>query len=135
MVRWVIGSILHGVDPLSYYSFQPVLHDWSRGMCYPVCYSEKCSPCGGRGFPLSLYEWYFTIIRRHITVNKVLSAPLNKTFLSFIIFLIGGEVCVCVYVCMYGMCMYVCVYVCVYVCMCVCMYSNDLPCAGFNVLN
>ena len=28
MVRWVVGSILHGVDPLSYYSFQPVLHDW-----------------------------------------------------------------------------------------------------------
>ena len=27
------------VDPLSYFSFQPVLHDWStkgRGMCYPV---------------------------------------------------------------------------------------------------
>ena len=33
MVRWVVGSILHGVDPLSYFSFQPVL----RGMCYPVC--------------------------------------------------------------------------------------------------
>ena len=30
----------HGVDPLSYFSFQPVLHDWrnkGRGMCYPVC--------------------------------------------------------------------------------------------------
>ena len=28
------------VDPLSYFSFQPVLHDWcekSCGMCYPVC--------------------------------------------------------------------------------------------------
>ena len=28
------------VDPLSYFSFQPVLHDWcnkGRGMCYPVC--------------------------------------------------------------------------------------------------
>ena len=40
MVRWVVGSILHGVDPLSYFSFQPVLHDWcnkGRGMCYPVC--------------------------------------------------------------------------------------------------
>ena len=26
--------------PLSYFSFQPVLHDWcnkGRGMCYPVC--------------------------------------------------------------------------------------------------
>ena len=40
MVQWVVGSILHGVDPLSYFSFQPVLHDWcnkGRGMCYPVC--------------------------------------------------------------------------------------------------
>ena len=40
MVRWVAGSILHGVDPLSYFSLQPVLHDWynkGRGMCYPVC--------------------------------------------------------------------------------------------------
>ena len=30
MVRWVVGSILHGVDPLSYFSFQPVLHDWCK---------------------------------------------------------------------------------------------------------
>ena len=40
MVRLVVGSILHGVDPLSYFSFQPVLHDWCNkgcGMCYPVC--------------------------------------------------------------------------------------------------
>ena len=28
MVRWVVGPILHGVDPLSYFSFQPVLHYW-----------------------------------------------------------------------------------------------------------
>ena len=28
------------VDPLRYFSFQPVLRDWcnkDRGMCYPVC--------------------------------------------------------------------------------------------------
>ena len=28
------------VDPLSYFSFQPVLNDWyntGRGMCYAVC--------------------------------------------------------------------------------------------------
>ena len=40
MVRWVVGSIIHGVDPLSYFSFQPVLHDWcnkGHGMCYLVC--------------------------------------------------------------------------------------------------
>ena len=37
MVRWVVGSILHGEDPLSYFSFQPVLHDWcnkGRGMMH-----------------------------------------------------------------------------------------------------
>ena len=74
MVRWVVGSILHGLDPLSYFSFQPVLHDWcnkGRGMCYPVCgmvhikepllLIGKSSPCGGSGFPLSLSEWSLTI--------------------------------------------------------------------------
>ena len=74
MVRWVIGSILHGVDPLSYFSFQPVLHDWcshSCGMCCPVCgmvhikepllLIGKSSLCGGSGFPFSLSEWSLTI--------------------------------------------------------------------------
>ena len=74
MVRWVIGSILHRVDPLSYFSFQPVLHDWcnkGRGMCYPVCgmvhikepllLIDKSSLCGGSGFPFSLSEWSLTI--------------------------------------------------------------------------
>ena len=40
MVRWVVGLILHRMDPLSYFSFPLVLHDWcnkGRGMCYPVC--------------------------------------------------------------------------------------------------
>ena len=44
MVRWVVGSILHGVDPLSYISFQPVIHDWcnkGRGMCYSLCGRER----------------------------------------------------------------------------------------------
>ena len=63
MVRWVVGLILHGVDPLSYFSFKPVLHDWcnkSCGMCYPVCEMvhikktllliDKSSLCGGSGF-------------------------------------------------------------------------------------
>ena len=71
---WVVGSILHGVDPLSYFSFQPVLHDGHNkgcGMYYPVCgvvhiiepllLINKSSPCGGSRFPLSLSEWSFTI--------------------------------------------------------------------------
>ena len=62
------------VDPLSYFSFQPVLHDWcnkGRGMYYPVCgmmYIKepllligKSSLCGGSGFSLSLSEWSFII--------------------------------------------------------------------------
>ena len=74
MVRWVVGSILHGVDPLSYFSFQLVLHDWCNkgcGMCYLVCGMvhikepllsiEKSSPRGGNRFHLSLSEWSFTI--------------------------------------------------------------------------
>ena len=74
MVRWVIGLILHGMDPLSYFLFQLVLHDWcnkGRGMGYPGCgmghikepllLIGKSSPCGGSGFPLSPSQWYFTI--------------------------------------------------------------------------
>ena len=74
MVRWVVGSIPHGVDPLGYFSFQPVLHDWcnkGRGICYPVCgmmhikepllLIGMSSPCGGSGFPLSLSVWFFTM--------------------------------------------------------------------------
>ena len=64
----------HRVDPLSYFSFQPVLHDWcnkGRGMYYPVCgmvhikgpvlLIDKSSLCGGSGFPFSLSEWSLTI--------------------------------------------------------------------------
>ena len=74
MVRWVVGSILHGVDPLSYFLFQPVPHDWctkGRGMYYPDCgmmhikepllLIENSSLYGGSGFPLSLSLWSFTI--------------------------------------------------------------------------
>ena len=62
------------MDPLSYFSFQPVLHDCCSkgcGMCYPVCgmmhikgpllLIGKSSPCGGSGFPFSLSEWSLTI--------------------------------------------------------------------------
>ena len=67
-------SIIHWVDPLSYFSFQTVLHDWcnkGRGMCYPVCgmvhikepllLIGKSSLCGGSGFLFSLSEWSLTI--------------------------------------------------------------------------
>ena len=74
MVQWIIGTILHGVDPLSYFMFQPVLHDWcnkGRGMSYPVygmvhikeplLLINKSSLCGGSGFPFSLSVWSLTI--------------------------------------------------------------------------
>ena len=61
------------VGPLSYFSFQRVLHDWcdkDRGMYYPaygmmhikepLLLIRKSSPCGSSGFPLSLSEWFFT---------------------------------------------------------------------------
>ena len=54
-------------NPLSYFSFQPVLHDWcnkGRGMCYPVCgmvhikepllLIGKSSPYGDSKFPLAI---------------------------------------------------------------------------------
>ena len=73
MVRWVVGSILHGVDPFIYFSFQPMLHDWFNkgcGMCYPVCgmvhikeplLIRRSSPCGSSRVPLSIsrYEFFF----------------------------------------------------------------------------
>ena len=73
MVRWVVGSILHG-GPIELFSFQPVLNGWykkGRGMCYPVCgmvhikepllLIDKSSLSGGSGFPFSLSEWSLTI--------------------------------------------------------------------------
>ena len=100
MVRWVVRSILHGVDPLSYFLFQPVLHDWcnkGRGMCYPVCgmvhikeplmLIDKSSLCGGNGFPFSLSEWSLTIcLTPYNRILNVLSASLNKTFLSLTVY-------------------------------------------------
>ena len=73
---WCQGSSHRSfmVDPLSYFSFQPVLHDWCNkgcGMCNPVCeivhikepllLIGKSSLCGGSGFPFSLSEWSLTI--------------------------------------------------------------------------
>ena len=76
MSTWCDGSSDQSlmVDSLSYFLFQPVLHDWcNKGydMCYPVCgmmhiqepllLIRKGSPCGGSGFRLLLSEWSFTI--------------------------------------------------------------------------
>ena len=72
-MQWVVGSILHGVDPLSYFSFQPVLHDWCNkavvcvilsGMVHikePLLLIDMSSLCYGSGFPFSLSEWSLTM--------------------------------------------------------------------------
>ena len=68
-VRFLSLKPLCSTDPLSYFSFQPVPHDWcnkGRGMCHPVSgmvhikepllLIDKSSLCGGNGFPFSLTE-------------------------------------------------------------------------------
>ena len=97
------------VNPLSYFSFQPVLHDWCNkglGMYYPVCgmmhikepllLIGKSSPCSGSSrFPFSLSEWSFTVCPTPYNRKKnVLSASLNKTFPSFHYWLTKAVVCV-----------------------------------------
>ena len=98
MVRWVVGSIHHVVNPLSYFLFQPTLHDWCNkgcGMCYPVCGMVhikepllliiKSNLCGGSRFPLSLSEWSLTIcLTPYNRKYNVLSVSLNKAFPSFL---------------------------------------------------
>ena len=63
-------------DPLSYFSFQPVIHDWcnkGRGVCYPVLLIGTSRPCGG--FSLSLYEWRYVAL-----LNQ--SAPTSDSFIG-----------------------------------------------------
>ena len=66
-------------------------------MCYPVCgmmhikesllLIGKSSLCGGSGFHLSLSEQSFTIcLMPYNHKENVLSASLNKSFLSFLSF-------------------------------------------------
>ena len=84
------------VESSSYLSSQPVLHNWfnkGRGMCYPVCgivhikepllLIGKSNSCGGSEFPLSLFEWSFTMcLTSYNRKYNVLSASLNKTLPS-----------------------------------------------------
>ena len=59
------------VDPLSYFSLQPVIRDWCNkgcGMCFPGCGEVNIKEPlllidkgGGKGFPLRLSECSFTI--------------------------------------------------------------------------
>ena len=92
----MVRAFAHGVmgrridpswnGPMSYFSFQPVLHDWCNkgcGMCYPVygmvhikkplLLIGKSSLCGGSGFLMPYNRKY-----------NVLSGSLNKTLPSFL---------------------------------------------------
>ena len=75
-------AFAHGAPSLSYFSFQPVFHDWcnkDRGMCYPVCMHikknllliGKSSPYGGSGFPLSLSDALNTFCLRLYGVGQM----------------------------------------------------------------
>ena len=96
---WCDGSLDLSfiVDSLSYFSNQPVLHNWCNkgcGMYYPVCgmvhikqpllLIKNSSPCDGSRFPLLLSEWSFTICPMPYNHKyNVLSASLNKTLPYF----------------------------------------------------
>ena len=75
---------LLALDPLSSFSFQPVLHDWCNkgcGMCYPVCgmvhikepllLIGKSSPCGGMDFLSHYLSGTLPYVQHNITVNKM----------------------------------------------------------------
>ena len=90
-------TLKHYKQRLSYFSFQPVFHDWCNkgcGMYYPVggmmhikeplLLIRKSSLCCASRFPLLLSELSFTICPMPYNRKyNVLSASLNKTFLSF----------------------------------------------------
>ena len=73
LVWFTVHYISFMVDPLSYFSFQPVLNDCNKGcgMCYPVCgmihikepllLIGKSSRCGSSRFLVSLSERSFTM--------------------------------------------------------------------------
>ena len=67
------------VDPLSYFSFQPVFHDWcnkGRGMCFSVCAMVHIKEAWllianvlAAGFRSCYLSGPLPYILRHITVN------------------------------------------------------------------
>ena len=72
------------VDPLCYFSFQTVLHDWcnkGHGMCYPVSgmvhikepllLIERVAYVATAGFLSRYLNGPLPYVRRYITVNKM----------------------------------------------------------------
>ena len=67
----------------------------------PLLLIDKSSLCGGSGFPFSLSEWSFTICLTPYNrrLKNVLSASLNKTFLSLSLSCTKGHLNKCSIVC------------------------------------
>ena len=72
------------VNPLNYFSFKPVLHDWinnGRGMCYsvygmmrikyPLLLSLVANVVAAAGFLSRYLSGPLPYVRRHITGNKM----------------------------------------------------------------
>ena len=72
------------VNPLSYFSFQPVLHDWcnkGRSIRYSVCgmlrikepllLIGESSLCGGSRFALKLSKWSICLTPYHHKIKCV----------------------------------------------------------------
>ena len=79
------------VDSLSYLSFQPVFHDWCNkgcGMCYPFCWMVHIKEpmllvVMTMGFLFHSLSVPLPYVHCHISVNKMCSVLLHKTFHSF----------------------------------------------------
>ena len=96
MVRWVVRSILHGVDSLSYFLFKPVLHNWCKkgcGMCYPECGMVHINKLlllilVAAVVTASFLSHYLSgplpCLMPYNRKENVLSASLNKIFPSFL---------------------------------------------------
>ena len=61
-----IGHMFHGVDPLSYFSFQPVLHDWCNKGC-GMSYNSLLWMCKLK--PHWLYLWRGNVSLKCPTTN------------------------------------------------------------------
>ena len=94
MAQWYSdrSSCDWSLDPLSYFSIQPLIHNWcNKGscMCYPVYGmvilkgSLLLIGVGSFGFPLSLPKWYSKISPALYNRQSIMfSTCLNKTFSS-----------------------------------------------------
>ena len=83
MVRWVVASILHG-GPIELFLVPTTVPRVAVVCAIRMLLIGKSSPCGGSGFPLSLFEWFFTIcLTPYNRKYNVLSGSLKTPLPSF----------------------------------------------------